>query len=79
MKFNEGDIALIKPISKEGMVINFGLDLETHRYKYMLIVEKPDVEECDVYYCNEEDLVFITTFDEVIEDFKRDNKKDCKA
>lgn len=69
------DIVLIKSLNLEGMIISIGKDLETNEKKYQIHIQ--DQEE--TYFCKEEDLKFITTFDDVIDEFIEENIVTGKA
>ena len=79
MKFNECDIVFIHPCKKEGMITNYCLDLETLKYKYTVIVENENNDECEMYICLEEQLTFITTFEDRLEQVKVAQREDAKA
>lgn len=61
--FNNGDIVRILPKNKEGLIIDFGVDLETLKIKYAVYTE----ERKELFFCLPEDLVFISTLDEELE------------
>lgn len=64
----ECDIVKIKNLNLEGMIITKGVDIETKKEKFQIYID-----ENNTYFCSEEDLIFVGTLDDEIEEIKLEN------
>ena len=75
MKLKLCDVVLIIPLQKKGLIMSLAFDISSREEKYVVHVsdEEPD------YICQENELKYLTTFEDEFDRFIEENQPISKA